>query len=181
MEQFWDDIPQDQPEGDTLTRLHSMAKRALKLKAELLNDEKAIEEKKAELDRITKDLLPGLMQECNFLTLGLDDGRTITVKDVVKASITEAKRESAHEWLRQNGFDGIIKTAITAEFGRGEDAEAQRVLAALDQAGAHATVKESIHNATLTSFVKGELEKGTPIPFELFGVYQYKEAVLSKK
>ena len=41
----------------------------------------------------------------------------------------------------------------------------------LDDLGQSYTPKESVHHATLNSFAKEQMEKGTDIPMQLFGLY----------
>ena len=45
----------------------------------------------------------------------------IDVKPTYGASILVANREAAYEWLRDHGYDDIIKNDVSVSFGRGED------------------------------------------------------------
>ncbi|MFZ8998555.1 MAG: hypothetical protein ACO3D0_09310, partial [Ilumatobacteraceae bacterium] len=42
------------------------------------------------------------------------------------ARISAEHRDAAHEWLREHGFGGIVKHAVSATFGKDEDAAAAK-------------------------------------------------------
>ena len=45
-----------------------------------------------------------------------------------RATITEANKEEAFNWLRNNGLGDIIKNEISVSFGRNEDNKAASML-----------------------------------------------------
>ena len=65
----------------------------------------------------------------------LDDGSTVEVKQTYGASILVEKRPEAFEWLRDNGYDDIIKNTVACQFGRGEDDQASAFAAFAQQQG----------------------------------------------
>lgn len=163
-------------EPATLERLTTLAARAKELEAEIATDTTALAEKQAALEKITRAQIPTIMEELGMEEFKLADGSSVSVKNDVKCGITEENKPVAFEWLRKHGFDGIIKTKLTSEFGKGEDARAKAARDTLVKAGFDASVSESVHAMTLKSFVKEQLELGTSIPMKEFGVYEFKEA-----
>lgn len=146
-------------------------------KVELM--EKELKVAQSDLRRIETEDLPELMREIGMASVTLDDGSIIEVADEVQCAITEAARKSAHEWLINNGFGGLIKTEVVVTFGRGERDEAEEFV---QQVGDHhPELVERVHPSTLKSFVKEQLEKGVAIPFDLFGIHPYSKAKIKAK
>jgi hypothetical protein len=75
------------------------------------------------------------MQELGIQSFTLDDGSKIDVKPTYGAYIKLDDRPMAFEWLRDNGFDDIIKNTISCTFGRGEDDKANSFKAVLRMKG----------------------------------------------
>jgi len=130
--------------------------------------------------RQSQEIVPNMMAELEINSFELDNGYKVSIKDAYYASIPEANLYACFEWLRQSGLDGIIKTVVAANFGKGEDQEAQKVLDLLTEAGIVADVKSTIHPQTLKSFIKERIVKGLDIDLELFGATVVKTTVISK-
>jgi hypothetical protein len=108
----------------------------------------------------------------------MEDGSSIEVKPFYSASISEARRAEAYEWLRQNGFDDIIKNTVSVRFGRGEDDLCSRLLNLLGEKGYPADQAEKIEPMTLKAWVREQVERGSEFPTELFGVYIGQKATI---
>lgn len=130
--------------------------------------------------RQSQEIMPNMMAELEIESFTLDNGYKVSIKDTYFASIPEANLYACFEWLRGNGLDGIIKTVVAANFGKGEDQEAQKVLDMLTEAGIVADVKSTIHPQTLKSFVKERITKGLEFDLDLFGATVMKTTVISK-
>jgi hypothetical protein len=160
----------------TLERLIGLAEESKILENEILNDTMALSAKQDRLSQILMERIPDIMEELALTDFGMADGSKITVKKDVKASISEERKPAAFAWLRANDFDGIIKTNVSAAFGKGEAELAEKARDALTAAGFSATMADSVHYQTLKAFVKEQLEAGTKIPMETFGVFEFKIA-----
>ena len=64
------------------------------------------------------------MSEMGLAELKLHDGSHLKVSTSYRATITEANKEAAFNWLRNNGLGDIIKNEISVSFGRNEDNKA---------------------------------------------------------
>lgn len=128
----------------------------------------------------SQEIVPNMMAELEINSFELDNGYKVSIKDSYFASIPEANLYACFEWLRGNGLDGIIKTVVAANFGKGEDQEAQKVLDMLTEAGVVADVKSTIHPQTLKAFVKERIIKGLEFDLDLFGASVVKTTVISK-
>lgn len=162
-------------EEDKMKRLLSLVDktRAAEKKATDLSVQAA--EAEEEVKRLKRVEIPNLMEELGVSLFKLDDGATIDIKAKVNASIKEENRPAAFEWMEQNEYDGIIKTKVVSEFGKGEMEDAKAAAAAVRKAGFAATLDRSVHPATLKSFVTERLAAGDKLPASIT-VFEFKEA-----
>ena len=87
-------------------------------------DEEQIKQKKKHLEYLSGEVIPTMLSEMGLSFLKLADGSSVEVKTNYSATITQAKKEQAFNWLRQNGLGDIIKNEIVVSFGRSEDDKA---------------------------------------------------------
>lgn len=174
---YFADIPSgDNQEPATLERLSLMAKRAVELEGELAMINGQLAEREEELNGIRRRHIPDTMVRLGMDSFKLDDGSTVGVDVKISANITVANKAAAFAWLREHNFDGLIKTKVGADFGKGESSMADAAVKALRDAGFEPSVDESVHPMTLKSFVKERLEEGEELPLDTFGVHEFKEA-----
>lgn len=183
---YFDDVQPEVAAPATLERLTAMAREAKALEEVINKDNVALEEKKAQLDRIHGLLIPNIMQELGMTSFVLEDGSTVAVKDDLRTSIKVENRIQAWEWLEGQKHDGIIKTKVVSEFGRGEMAKATELLSKLEKEGQAVSLDRNVHPATLKSFVKERLEADANLPADadpalrlprdIFGVYEFKRS-----
>lgn len=164
----------------TLTEVMEKAEKAMALQSELDELAAKLADKERELSRIQRYELPDMMEQLGLSELKLEDGTKLKSESVINASITAENKPAAFRWLRENDFDGIIKSSIKADFGKGEISEAERVIKLLDDAGVAADLSESVHAATLKAFVKERLEAGDNIPVDTFGIFEFKQVKFTK-
>lgn len=93
--------------------------------------------------------MPAMLAEIGMASFSLDDGSTIDIKQTYGASIRVEKRPEAFEWLRDNGYDDIIKNTVACQFGRGEDDQASAFAAFAQQQG-YAPIKNRSASANAT-------------------------------
>jgi hypothetical protein len=176
---------------DVATELTKVGEGELRGVADLVRQqlvlEQRVEDLETELKRTQQDLakvagelLPEALAEHGLSELKMADGSKITVSQVVQAHISKDKQEPAFDWLRENDFDDLIKNVVSLEFGKGEDEQARDVMEALTNRGYWPQNKQSVHPSTLKAFVKEQLEKGSEIPSDLFGIFIGKKAVIKK-
>ena len=163
-----------------LKDLIEAAKHQQRLENEIFGLEADLKSLKELQRKQSQEIVPNMMAELEIESFTLDNGYKVSIKDTYFASIPEANLYACFEWLRQSGLDGIIKTVVAANFGKGEDQEAQKVLDLLTEAGVVADVKSTIHPQTLKSFVKERITKGLEFDLELFGASVVKTTVISK-
>ena len=156
------------------------AKEIAELEAQIAQAEEFLKIAKKDLLKKTDEDLPALMQELGIQSFTLDDGSKIDVKPTYGAYIKLDDRRMAFDWLRDNGFDDIIKNTISCTFGRGEDDKANSFKAVAENEGLYPEQKEDIHAQTLKAWVRERVETGDSFPMELFGAYVGQRAFIKK-
>ncbi len=126
---------------------------------------------------IEQEALPELMKEFGLTEITLESGAKVSILADVQCSISEDRRGVAHAWLRKNGFEGLIKSALNVAFDRSELENAEEAAFMLSiLTGQEIVLKETIHPQTLKSFVKERMEAGKPPPSEPFGLHPFNRA-----
>lgn len=143
--------------------------------------EQALELAKADYRQIAQRDLPEAMRVAGLSQFTTDTGISIELREEVYASIPEKNKQEAYDFLLARGDGDLIKSVVELNFGRGEVEKMQGFVAGLQEDGLqNFKVKESIHTNTLRAWVREMVAAGEEFPHELFGVFQYKEAVLKK-
>ena len=162
----------------------SLSEQALKLKEmekDLAAKEDEIKKLKQDIDIISGEVIPTMMQEMNLSSLKLADGSSIEVKPVYGASISAAKKEEAFNWLRNNGLGDLIKNEITVSFGRNEDNKAASYAELAQGQGYQPTQKLKVEPMTLKALVRERLESGKEMPTDLFNVFAGNRTKITSK
>ena len=164
-------------------KMRSMAElaRAIRNKETEIDDlESMLKEKKEQLRRQSEEDLPSMMAELGINSFELDDGSRVTVKDLYGGHISLANRDAAYLWLRDNGFDDIIKNTLSIVFGRGEDQKADHYMKILEGYGLLPEQKTGVHPSTLKGWVRERMESGDSFPMDLFGAFVGQRAVIKR-
>jgi len=167
-------------DGNSLKSVAELAKRIAEQEAEIAKVENYLKEKKKELLKMTDEDLPSVLEEMGISSFTLDDGSKVDVKPLYGASIPKPRTEEAHEWLRENGYDDIIKNVVACSFGRGEDHQAANFKEVASKMGLTPEQNESVHSSTLRAWVRERIENGDEFPMDLFGAFVGQRAVIKK-
>ena len=149
--------------------------------------DKSIEDMEAKLknlkksrDVISGEIIPTMMSEMGFAELKMDDGSHLKVSTTYRATITEANKEAAFNWLRNNGLGDIIKNEISVSFGRNEDNKAANYAELAKGQGFQPTQKMKVEPMTLKALVRERIEAGKDMPTEIFGVYSENKTTIKR-
>lgn len=176
---------------EAATELTQVKDNDLKVVADLVRQQLVLEQRVKDLEdelkraqqdlfKVSQEVLPEALAEHGLSELKMADGSKITVSQTIQAHISKEKQDAAFDWLRHNEFDDLIKNVVSLEFGKGEDDQARDVMEALTNRGYWPQNKQSVHPSTLKAFVKEQVEKGSEIPSDLFGIFIGKKAVIKK-
>ena len=163
-----------------LTSVAALARTIRDKESRISDLEQSLKEEKKALIKLTDEEMPSMLAEIGMASFALDDGSTVEVKQTYGASILVDKRPEAYEWLRDNGYDDIIKNTVACQFGRGEDDQASAFAAFAQQQGYVPDQKTEVHPQTLRAFVKERCEAGEDFPMELFGAWVGQRAVIKR-
>ena len=160
--------------SDEVQKMESLAK-------EIEDIEKNLKDKKKDLDVISGEVIPTMMSEMGLSQLKLMDGSMIDVKPFYNATITVANRESAFNWLRQNGLGDIIKNEMVVSFGRGEDNKAAEYAELAKSQGLQPAQKLKVEPMTLKALVRQRIEAGQEMPTEIFSIFVGNKTTIKRK
>ena len=132
--------------------------------------EEAIKEKKKQIQYISGEVIPTMMSEMGLAELKLHDGSHLKVSTSYKCHITEANKEMAYNWLRENGLGDIIKNEISVSFGRNEDNKAADYAELAKSNGFQPTQKMKVEPMTLKALVRERIEANKEMPTEIFSI-----------
>lgn len=160
-------------------RIAELANKQLELERGVTALELELKAKKEELRSVQEHDLPDALAEAGVSEIRLADGSRVKAEPFVTAHITKAKADEAHSWLVDHGFGDIIKREVTAKFGKDDD-KWKLAVEALQAKGIKIDTKEAVHHSTLRAFAKEQIEKGTDIPVDLFGLYSGFKSKIAK-
>ena len=167
-------------DNPALKTIAELAEKIQSQEQQVADTEEKLKKQKEELRKLQNEELPMLMQEIGFKKFELEDGSSVNIKEIYAGSISQANKEKAFNWLRENKFDDIIKNTVTTAFGKGEDTAAKNFMDIAEQAGYTPIQKTEVHPQTLKAFIKERVEGGDEFPMELFGAYIGYKAEIKK-
>ena len=178
------DFERDQQDAmKKTTNIQSLADQVERLEGVASDIEVAennLKELKKKRDHISGDIIPTMMSEMGLAELKLHDGSHLKVSTSYRATITEANKEAAYNWLRNNGLGDIIKNEISVSFGRNEDNKAADYAELAKGQGFQPTQKMKVEPMTLKALVRERIEAGKEMPTEIFGVFSENKTTIKR-
>ena len=179
------DFEKDQEQVlDKTTNINKLADKIKELQAQqqqLQIQEDAVKQKKKDIEHLSGEVIPTMLSEMGLSFLKLQDGSSVEVKTNYSATITQAKKEEAFNWLRENGLGDIIKNEISVSFGRNEDNKAADYANLAKGQGLEPTQKLKVEPMTLKALVRERMEAGKEMPTELFNIYVGNKTTIKRK
>ena len=178
------DFEKDQQDAMTKTKhIQSLADQVEKLeslqKRQELQEEN-LKNTKTEIQKVSGDIIPTMMSEMGLSELKLQDGSHLKVSTSYRATITEANKATAFNWLRDNGLGDIIKNEIMVSFGRNEDNKAASYAELAKSQGFQPTQKMKVEPMTLKALVRERIEAGKEMPTEIFGIFSENKTTIKR-
>ena len=170
----------DKLSDNSLESIADLCTRQIKLEQEIQKLEDEVSWKKGKLREISYELIPEALAERNLSELKLSDGSAVTVKKVYGASITKGKEGEALQWLRENGFEDLIKNDVTVSFGRGEDNKAGDFRGLAEAQGFMPSQRMAVHPSTLRAFYRERVEAGQDLPPDIFNTFSGQQTKIKR-
>lgn len=177
--QFEDDAGALKVSDENISGIAGLARRAKLLEKEIADLSDSLKEKEDNYRKLTEQTIPEAMAEAGMRKFVMEDGSSIDIKPFYGASIPKARQAEAFQWLRDNGFDDIIKNTVSVRFGRKEDELCAKLIQLLASQGYSPEQSEKIEPQTLKAWAKERIEKGQPVDSELFGIFIGQKAVIA--
>ena len=165
---------------DNIQSLADQVERLENFDFSIKNTEEQLKELKKRRDHVSGEVIPTMMSEMGLAELKLHDGSHLKVSTTYRATITEANKETAFNWLRNNGLGDIIKNEISVSFGRNEDNKAADYAELAKGQGFQPTQKIKVEPMTLKALVRERIEAGKEMPTEIFGVYSENKTTIKR-
>ena len=179
------DFEKDQQEvmnkTDNIQSLADQVERLQQLQKDIELREENLKNLKKKLEHVSGEVIPTMMAEMGLSHLKLMDGSSVDVKPHYSATITQANKEAAFNWLRQNGLGDIIKNEIMVSFGRNEDTRAADYADLAKSHGFQPTQKLKVEPMTLKALVRECIEAGKDMPTEIFNVFIGNKTTIKRK
>ena len=179
------DFEKDQTEVlDKTSNINKLADKIKELQAQqeqLQQQEDAVKQKKKDIEHLSGEVIPTMLSEMGLSFLKLQDGSSVEVKTNYSATITQANKEAAFNWLRENGLGDIIKNEISVSFGRNEDNKAADYAELAKGQGLEPQQKLKVEPMTLKALVRERMEAGKEMPTELFNIYVGNKTTIKRK
>ena len=145
--------------------------------------EEKLKAKKAEADDISSRVIPELLAEQGLSEIKLADGSKVSVKKEFRATLKkdDLARESAYQWLRDQGLGDIIKNNVFVTFGKGEDNKAEQLLNLAAENGFEPQQKSDVAWMTLTALFRERIESGLDMPSDVFSTWIKDKTKITRK
>ncbi len=178
------DFEKDQQDAmkktDNIQSLADQVEKLEELQSRLQTQEQIMKDTKKQIERLSGEVIPTMMSEMGLAELKLQDGSHLKVSTSYRATITEANKEAAFNWLRNNGLGDIIKNEISVSFGRNEDNKAATYAELAKGQGFQPTQKMKVEPMTLKALVRERIEAGKEMPTEIFGIFSENKTTIKR-
>ena len=178
---FEDDQTEILDKTDDIDKLANKIKEMQSIQKDIEQNEEYLKQRKKDLEQVSGEAIPTMLSEMGLSYLKLADGSSVEVKTNYSATITQANKEKAFNWLRENGLGDIIKNELTVSFGRNEDNKAAEYADLAKGQGYQPTQKLKVEPMTLKALVRERIEAGKPMPTEIFNVFIGNKTTIKRK
>ena len=165
---------------ENIQSLADQVEKLEELQTRLSTQEEIMKDTKKQIEKVSGDIIPTMMSEMGLAELKLHDGSHLKVSTSYRATITEANKVAAFNWLRKNGLGDIIKNEISVSFGRNEDNKAADYAALAQERGYQPTQKLKVEPMTLKALVRERIEAGKEMPTEIFGIFSENKTTIKR-
>ena len=177
---FEEDQQDAMKKTENIQSLADQVEKLEELQSRLQTQEQIMKDTKKQIERLSGEVIPTMMSEMGLAELKLQDGSHLKVSTSYRATITEANKEAAFNWLRNNGLGDIIKNEISVSFGRNEDNKAATYAELAKGQGFQPTQKMKVEPMTLKALVRERIEAGLDMPTEIFGVFSENKTTIKR-
>jgi hypothetical protein len=167
---------------DSLERLATLVRQQGELERAIAVAEDALDDLKSRHRRVSEEDVPGLLDEVGLSDVRLADGTKVSIKETLRASVAADGKYTPFilGWLDREGHGDLVKNDVIVSFGRGEDAAAVALVAALTERGLAPARKKTVNNQSFTALLRELMEAGEEVPLDEMGVAVQRRSVLKR-
>jgi hypothetical protein len=166
---------------DSLERLTNLAAELNDAEDQAMLIEEELKAAKERVRELSEREIPELMADVGMETFVTKEGLKISVREKIHASIPKTRIEEAVAWLERNGHGGMIKSEVTAAFGREDRDLAQELLERIRGEGMTAKETATVHPQTLMKLLNDLDAEDVEFPMDVFGAYRRRVAKVTRK
>lgn len=184
---YGDDELEDGPanKSDGLARLSELVTEMAQDALEIERAKFGLKEKQEKYEVLTRRIIPDLMEELGQDACKTTSGLKISIRHVVKASISNKNRNDAVAWFKEQNLERmlkdefVLKLSPTQVINKGEDNEepaGAALIKVIEELGLDYDNKKTCHASTLGAFVRERDAAGEETPDAILGVFRYRQA-----
>jgi hypothetical protein len=166
------------PDTGRMKLLADAVQKLSKVQAQIAQAEQAMAALKETEKTLATKTIPDMFDELGMKKFSLTNGTEVSVDTGFASNISSDHQLEAFAWLSANGHDGLIKHDLTVKLKRNEQELYDDIKKDLQILGADFNDKEYIHPQSLKAFVNEQMNNGSDIPQDVFGVYPIRVAKL---
>lgn len=174
---------QERPGDNLLSAISGLADELQTARERLAELEEHVKQAKENVKRLEERELPELMDEARMSSCETKSGLQVDVEEVVSAALSKGRKGEALAWLDEHGHQDLIKRSFNISFTRDEQSWARQFVGQLRRRKRPLHVEEQhvVAPATLSAWVRQQLERGEEVPHEIFGVHRFRRARVTRK
>lgn len=167
------------PNSRILTDISGLIQQQLAAETAVAEAEEVLKAAKERLRAIQEVALPDALEAADVEEFKTADGIKVSVKGDVSVSITEANRKAAFAWLKKNKLGSLVKQELSVSVPKDCPVKLKKEIDKfLKSNGLTYTVGEAAHTGSVKAALKRALADGVNVPFEPFGLRQYRKATI---
>lgn len=171
------------PGENLLAQISEVAREAMERERRVEELQDQLEEERAQLRLVREKTLPDLMDVAEMDEVTTRDGIVIKVSENLRGSIPKKTEAEALRWLEENDHGNLIKRQFTIEFGKGDEAWANKFERDMARRKKPLNMKRraAVHPQSLLAFCREQLSEGEVLPLDIFGVFRQRVANIKTK
>lgn len=170
-----------EPRTEDLAQLRDLVDQMLQAKDDLADAVEETRRRKDALEDFSRRSIPELMVSVGLEKFTTTGGMEVIIKPKAGGAPAAANRAEAYAWLEANGQGGLVKRTVEVAFatGQGEESDELQARLGLEFPG-NVREAQKVEPSSMSAFIRRAMEDPA-FPRELFGVYEYDEAVVKAR
>jgi uncharacterized small protein (DUF1192 family) len=145
----------------------------------IAEQEAELKKQKQYLMKLEEVDLVALMDEIGLADITTTNGREVSIKDTLYASVPKKNKRAAAEWLMTHGHGSLVSEAVIATFEKGAGDKVQQAVEALVNQGIkNVSVDETMNTGSIKALIRELTGQGQDVPMDIFGAYWKRAAVV---